>query len=316
MPKGGAYLFLGPELGEKEDAVAAFRKENPELTVYYAGEMPMDRIAAELRNGSLFADARLVLLKNAEQLKKKEDLELLAACLASPPEHTTIILISDEFSLSKILEKAVPPERRRVFWELEEGRKTEWVAEFFRREGHTISAGGIETILELVENNTGALRRECMRLMLFFGKGELIDGEGAERWLSHTREESAFTLFSRIVRGDQEKSLESLRTLLAAKESPQSILAGLLWCFRKFREYLSLVNQAAGPVDEFEYKKIGLASRKKRQDYIEAGRRFVSADACISLLADYDCRIRAAGTVWETLLMDNLVCGLLGMQGA
>jgi DNA polymerase-3 subunit delta len=314
MAKGSAYLFLGPELGEKDDAIAAFRKANPEFTVYYAGETPADRIAAELRNGSLFAEARLVLLKSAEQIKKKDDLELLASCLAAPPADTTLILVSDEFSLSRVLEKAVPPERRRVFWELDEGRKTEWVAEFFRREGCEISAGGIETILELVENNTGALRRECMRLMLFFGRGERIDGEGAERWLSHTREESAFTLFSRIARGEAEKSLESLRTLLAAKESPQSILAGLLWCFRKFREYLALRDQAAGPVDEFEYKKIGLASRKKRQDYIEAGRRFASADPCISLLADYDCRTRAAGTVWETPLMDNLVCGLLGMQ--
>ncbi|MDR1058674.1 MAG: DNA polymerase III subunit delta, partial [Treponema sp.] len=261
---------------------------------------------------SLFADARLVLLRDADQLKKKEDLDLLAACLASPPADTTLILISVEFGVSKILEKVIPPEHRRVFWELDEGRKTEWVEEFFRRDGYGITAGGIETILELVENNTGALRRECTRLKLFFGKGELIDEEGAERWLSHTREESAFTLFSRIVRGDREKSLESLRTLLAAKESAQSIIAGLVWCFRKFREYLALVNP--GPAGEFEYKKIGLASRKKRQDYIEAGRRFGSAGPCLSLLADYDRRTRAAGTIWETMLMDNLVCGLLAMQ--
>jgi DNA polymerase-3 subunit delta len=315
MVKGGAYLFLGPELGEKEEAIAAFRKANPELTVYYAGETPVDRIVAELRTGSLFAEARLALLKNAEEIKKKEELDLLASCLASPPADTTLILVSDEFSLSRTLEKAVPPERKRVFWELDEGRKTEWVANFFRREGYEINADGIETILELVENNTGALRRECMRLMLFFGKGERIDGEAAERWLSHTREESAFTLFSRIARGEPEKSLESLRTLLAAKESPQSILAGLLWCFRKFREYLSLRERSGGQGGEREYKKIGLASRKKRQDYIEAGRRFPSADPCISLLADYDCRTRAAGTAWEGLLMDNLVCALLGMQG-
>jgi DNA polymerase-3 subunit delta len=314
MTKGEVYLFLGPELGEKEEALSALKKGAPEVTVYYAGETPVDRIAAELRNGSLFAEARLVLLKNADQIKKKEDLDLLASCLASPPADTTLVLISDEWSLSRVLEKAAAPERKRVFWELDEGRKTEWVADFFRREGYTVTPGGIETILELVENNTAALRRECTRLTLFFPKGDLIDGEGIERWLSHTREESAFTLFSRIARGDREKSLESLRTLLAAKESPQSILAGLVWCFRKFREYLALVNRSAGPPGEFEYKKLGLASRRKRQDYQEAGRRFPSADPCLSLLAEYDCRTRTAGAVWETLLMDNLVCALLAME--
>jgi DNA polymerase-3 subunit delta len=322
MAKGNCLLFLGPELGEKEEAVAEVRRglaggkgrENPpEETSFYAGETAVTLMVSALRNGSLFAESRLFFIKNADLIKKKEEAELLASYLGNPQEDTTLILISEAAGLDKRLEKAVPPSAKKVFWELDPGRKAEWVAGFFRRGGYSIEREAVETILELVENNTGALGRECSRLMLFLGKDAPIRAEDVEKWLSHTREESAFTLFSRIAAGDLTKSLESLHALLAAKEAPPVvILAGLAWCFRTLRDYLALTR--GGPVDEFEYKKIGLGSRTKRKDYAEAARRYRSADPCLALIAGYDIRLRAAGSAAETPLMDFFIYKLFSLQ--
>ncbi|MHB9291236.1 putative DNA polymerase III subunit delta [Hollandina sp. SP2] len=307
---GRCFLFLGPEIGEKQAAISEIRQNlqvsfgtAPEETSFYAGETPVQDMVAVLRTSSLFAEQRLIFIKNADVLKKKEELEILAAYLKAPQEHTTLILISETTSLAKIVETAVPSGNKRVFWELFENRKQEWVASFFRQQGYKISEDGIEAILELVENNTDALRRECSRLMLFLGK-EGISGEAVEKWLSHTREESAFTLFSRISAGDFAKSLESLHTLLGAQESPVALLAGLAWCFRKLRDYLSLI--ASGKSSEFEFKKIGLASAKARKDYERASRRYdrLGADTCISLIGEYDMLVRSGGVGLESLLMD------------
>jgi DNA polymerase-3 subunit delta len=323
MAKGACFLFLGPELGEKENAVGDIRRgltqgggsagaRPPEETSFYAGETAAGDMVAALRNGSLFADTRLFFIKNADALKKKEDVDLLAAYMESPQENTTLILLSEETKLSQRLEKAVPQGAKRIFWELDEGRKTEWVAGFFRREGCRIEPEAIGTILELVENNTGALGRECSRLMLFLGKDKVIGPEEVEQWLSHSREESAFTLFSRIAAGDLTKSLESLHALLGAKEEPPGILAGLAWCFRKLRDYLALVEN--GPVDEFEYKKIGLGSRTIRRDYQAAAQRYRGVEPCLSLIAEYDVRTRAAGTAEKPLLMDYFIYKLFSLQ--
>ncbi|QQO10510.1 DNA polymerase III subunit delta [Breznakiella homolactica] len=322
MAQGKCLLFLGPEIGERQDAVqeirAAMHKQYgtpPEEQSFYAGETPLGDIVSVLRNGCLFSDARLIQIKNIESLKKKEETELLASYMESPQEDTVLILVSEQTSADKRLEKAVPPNNKRIFWELFENRKAEWVSGFFRREGYTIEEDGIEAILEMVENNTDALRRECSRLMLFLGKDSVIRGEDVEQWLSHSREESAFTLFARISEGNLEKSLEILRTLLAAKESPQAILAGLSWCFHKLRDYLLLTQ--SGMANDFEYKKIGLGSSRVRKDYSQAARRYslYCVDRCIALLAEFDILIRSGGTALEHILLDVFLYKIILVPG-
>jgi DNA polymerase-3 subunit delta len=311
---GTCYLFLGPEIGEKEDAVGEIRKRlrrggSFEETSFYAGETPVSRICAALLNGSLFSDSRLFLIKNAELITKKDETALLASYIASPEPSTTLILISGETGISKVIEEKIDRKNRRVFWELFENRKTEWVESFFRRGGCRIDAGGIEAILELVENNTDALRRECSKLMLFMGKDGIINGADVEKWLSHTREESAFTLFSRIAAGDLSKGIESLHALLAARETPQAILAGLAWCFRKLRDYLAL-----GGAGEAGMRKIGLANPKARSDYTLAAGRYDmdAAEDCLSLTAEYDMLVRSCGAGLEPILMDLYLCKIHG----
>jgi DNA polymerase-3 subunit delta len=316
MAKGSCFLFLGPEIGEKQDAINEIRRNMtkaagtpPEETSFYAGETVVPDILSLLRNGSLFADSRLIYIKNAEVFKKKEEIESLAAYIKAPQKDTTLILISENFGLAKGLEQAASPGAKRIFWELFEDRKTEWVASFFRREGYTISGEGIETILEMVENNTDALRRECSRLMLFLNKEKPVTGADVEQWLAHTREETAFSLFSRIARGDLPRSIDILHTLLAAKERSISILAALTWCFRKLRDYLQLIK--SGNVTEGELKKIGLASSKVRRDYVEAARRFSQADTALSLIAEFEVLLRSAGSAPELILWDLLLYRLI-----
>jgi DNA polymerase-3 subunit delta len=316
--KNGGYIFLGPEIGKKQDAIAELRKKlsgsgTPEEWVFYAGETPAVDIANTVLNHSLFSSSRLFIIKNAEQLKKKEDVSLIASCMGNLESDTVMVLVSDENRLAAGLDDSVAKNNRKVFYELFESEKNQWVRDFFRREGRSISPDGIDTILEMVENNTDALRRECSRLMLFLPTDRPATAQDVEQWLSHSREESAFTLFSRIAAGDISRSIESLHTLLAAKESPQSILAGLAWCFRKLRDYLALLE--GGEPNSFDLKKIGLSSPKARDDYAAAARRYNarSVDACIALNAEYDILTRASGTALEQILMDRFMVKLFSI---
>jgi DNA polymerase-3 subunit delta len=314
MPKSTCRFFLGPEIGEKQEAIDAIRKSfaaeagprgSPvEETVFYAGDTPVADMVSAMRNGSLFAERRMFFVRNAEAIKKKEEIELLASYMASPGEGTVLIFLSEETRLDA-LEKAAPSSEKRVFYELTESRKAGWVADFFRSSGCRITGEGIQTILELVENNTAALKQECSRLILFLGKDREITGEDVEKWLSHTREESAFTLFSRIAEGDFLRSLESLRTLLAAKVRPPAIFAGLGWCFKTLKAYLALTE--AGVRDEWEFKKIKVSTPRARKDYAGASARYHAAavETCIVLTAEYDYLTRAAESFPEEILMEQ-----------
>jgi DNA polymerase-3 subunit delta len=314
----GGYIFLGPEAGKKQDAIEDIRKKIAakgefEETVFYAGETPATEIANAVQNHSLFASARLSIIKNAEQIKKKDEISLIAECMAELDSETVLILVSDEFRLAAGLDDCVKKDNRKVFYELFEEQKSEWVRSFFKREGRAIEPDGVDTILEMVENNTDALRRECARLILFLPKDRPATAEDVENWLSHSREEPAFTLFSRIAAGDLSRSIETLHTLLSAKESPPGILASLAWCFRKLRDYLALCQNSYAEPNSFELKKIGLSSPKAQADYAAAARRYNSAaaDACLALTAEYDILTRAGGTALEQVLMDVYIMKLL-----
>jgi DNA polymerase-3 subunit delta len=308
-----AYIFLGPELGKKQDALDFIRKKlsGAEESVFYANETAVNIITDAMQNMSLFAEKRIVTVKNAEFIKKKDEVELLASCIKSLDENTVLFLLSDENRLSAGLEEAVPKSNRQIFYELSEKEKSEWVLRFFRQEGFNIEKDGIDVILELIENNTAALKSECRRLVSFLPKDRPIDPREIDRLISHNREESAFTLFSRIAAGDISKALESMAVMLAAKESAQSILAGLAWCFRKLGDYLSLLETTANP-DSFELKKIGLTSPKARDDYPAAARRYNMEDveACLAITAEYDLLLRSPVAALENLLMDRYILKL------
>jgi len=309
-----AYIFLGPELGKKQDEVDSIKQKIPdaEITTFYAGETSVSAIADTIQNNSLFSEKLLIIIKNADAIKKKDEVDLLVSCIDNLDESTSIIMLSDELKLAAALDDSVPKNNRKIFYELFEREKNEWLKQFFKREGFNIDKDSISVILEMVENNTEALKRECSRLVHFLPREERgesqVNTEDVEKWLSHNREESAFTLFSRIACGDLSKALESLSVMLAAKESAQSILAGLAWCFRKLGDYLNLL-ETGDANNSFELKKIGLSSPKAKDDYAAAARRYnaESAEACLALTAEYDNLLRSPVGVMERVLMDRYV---------
>ncbi|MCL2175088.1 MAG: DNA polymerase III subunit delta [Treponema sp.] len=318
-----AYIFLGPEIGKKQDSVNEIKKkfketrQQTEEYIFYADETPAAVIIDALQNQGLFSDARIVIVKNAETFKKKEDIEQLVSWTKSShnDNSTTLILLSDETKIAAGFASAKA--NQQIFYEMFENEKSNWVRDFFKREGFNIDKDCIGTILELVENNTDALKRECSRLIYFLPraageKSQTITAQDVEKWLSHNREESAFTLFSRIAAGDISKALESFSVMLSAKESARGVLAVLAACFRKLNDYHALC-ETGNENNSFELKKIGLSHPKTKNDYIAAARRYNSgaAEACLAVTAKYELLLSSSVFVMEKILMDRYILELI-----
>ena len=75
------YLFLGPEIGEKNEALLQlkqnFKKQfgDVEFNSFYAMESDVNEIMSQFSNGSLFSDAKFFVIKNAELITKKDDIQ-------------------------------------------------------------------------------------------------------------------------------------------------------------------------------------------------------------------------------------------------
>ena len=313
------YLFTGPEIGLRSDEIEGLKRNlarkasGVDYHLFYVNETSVANVVSLLMNGSLFSDAKFVVLNNAELIKKKEDIEVISEWKKTASDESVLVLVSDEIGVDKKLEAVVSKDKKKIFWELFENKKTQWITDFFRRKGYSIEPDAVETILELVENNTAALASECGRFFVCFDKSHTITAEDADSLLSHNREESPFTLFDAISgTGSKterlETALEILQKIRLSKDSSGvQLIAGLTYCFRKLSVWQRL--QASGSVLPADLKSKGFASSKMQEQYRRAARIWNAAEcvAILALLASTDLQIRSDGTALEENALQRLI---------
>lgn len=327
------YLFTGSEFGEKNDTLQEIRnkaeKKFGQIDFYnfYATETKLGDIMAVLTNGSLFSSARFVVVKNAEVIKKKDEIQLISdwvnASTQQKAEDSILVLLSDENSVDKKLENLVPKENKKIFWEMFDDRKIPWLKNFFSKNGYKIEDDACETILNLVENNTEALRTECSRFFMCFEKDHIITSDDVDQILAHNREESSFTLFDAMADSDLstekrlEKSLEILQKIRQSKESSfVPLIAGLLYCFRQLKLWHVLHN--GNYPSDFDLKINGFSSKKVQSRNRKASSlwSFQQVQKCISLLSATDMQLRSMGTTLEESIIQTMIYELIVKKGS
>ena len=317
------WLFTGPELGERNEALATLRrtieKKYGQLDnhLFYASDTSLSTILDTIRNGSLFAEARFAVVKNAEAIKKKEDIQALSQWAGQTAnDGAFLVLISDEIGIDKKIEALVPKDHKRIFWELFDNKKQDWIRRFFAQSNIRIASDAVTVLLELVENNTESLKTACAHISLFFESGAVLTAETVERLLAHNKEESAFTLFDALCKNNFEYALNIRQKLTLSKESsPVQLLAGLTYCFRRLRDWCVLTRN--GVPDDFSLKKAGFTSKKAIEQYRQAGQRWnvQAVRHIIALLNKTDMQIRATGQELSTVLLDSCLYCIVKKQG-
>ena len=333
------YLLTGPEIGERNDFVDKLKADlkkkfgSSEDYLFYASDTRVQDVVAQLRTESLFDPATCIVLRGAEQIKLKDDISLLGEWISSvtpsaknksPSESSLLILMSDEISVDSKLEKLIPKENKKIFWELYEDKKEEWIQRFFRKNGYTIQPDAIATILDMIENNTEELRNECNRFFLCFPKEHPITTEDVEQILAHNREESAFTLFDAMADSEQspqkrfENALFILQKILLTKNANAVMLiAGLASCFRKLSAWHKL-HLGGAYVDELTLKQNGFSGKAIRTQYVKAARAWSmgQATAIIALLSKTDMAIRATGNSFLETQLSLMLYEIIIKKGA
>lgn len=78
------YLYTGPEAGEKNDQILSQKQAlknkfgDSDDFIYYGTDLNMSDVVNQLMTESLFTPATFVTIRNAELIKDKKDIDLLA----------------------------------------------------------------------------------------------------------------------------------------------------------------------------------------------------------------------------------------------
>ena len=323
------YLYTGPEIGSRNEQVDSIKnslvKKFGEADNYllYASDSKIEDIIAKLQTESLFVPATCVVLREAELVKKKDEIELIASWLKSAKDSSVLILVSDEISVDSKLDKLVPKENKQIFWAMDEGRLSSWLQGYFRKNGYSVEPEAVDSILELTENNTEALRAECNRFFLCFPKEHTITESDVEQILAHNREESAFSLFDSMANPSEspgarlEAALSILQKILLTKNnSPVMILAGLASCFRRLELWHS-IHAGGAYLDDFALKTKGFSSKSSRNQYSRASRvwSFGQCAAILASIAGADSEIRSTGQTMQESQLSLLLYEIIMKNG-
>ncbi len=324
------YLFTGPENGNKSDSVFALRALAEkkygavDFYKYYASEARIADVLAQLQNESLFSAALFVVLENAELIKQKADIDMLVAYIkGASASANTLVIESDENSVDKKLEAAVPASHKKIFWEMFENQKPQWVRRYFDQNGFSVTEDAVEQILDMVENDTASLRTECSRFFYCFEKGHRVTVEDVDKILSHNREENAFSLFEALADGDRspwerlEGSLAILQKIRLSRDSSSvAVIAGLTYCFRQLRTYHLLYADGRSPA-ESQLRAAGFSSKTAQNRYRKAARLWGAGtvSSILALLSATDMAIRESGSAQEDARLALLVYAITVKNG-
>ncbi|MCQ2575371.1 MAG: DNA polymerase III subunit delta [Treponema sp.] len=312
------YLYTGPEFGQRDEAVAAVKKSlekkfgEIEEHLFYLVETPLNEIMTILQSGTLFSDGTFIVCKNAELLKDANSIAMISEWLKNPEENSAIVFVSDEISVDNKLDKLVPASNKKKFWEMFDSDKLPWLTGYFNKNGYKIEIEAAELILDMIENNTQALKAECERFFVIFQKDHTITCEDIERVLTHNREENAFTLFSEIsYSGDSaqvrfEKGLTILQKIRLSKDNSSTmIIAGLVSCFRKL---ILWIDQGEAAIPQ----------KMLQRQYRSAEKIWTKgqATAILAILASTDMEIRSGGSMMADVLLQKMLFEVIIKKGA
>lgn len=325
------YILLGPEKGLKEDFINKIKASlgSFEISKFYGFEDYEEELFAQLSNEDLFCEHKLVILDSAEEIKTKDKTKAICSYIANPSPSVTFLIISRELYISADIMASVPNQKEQIlkFYELFENKKSEWIASFFRRNSLSIDSDACDAIIEKVENNIQEFENVCSQMVIYVttveGKSRVTQ-EDVETFLSHTRQETDFSLFSYMAYGKLESALECLHTLMTTNDNSSQaavICSRLSGYFRRLYSIHMVQSKGAGADEALKQKYFDsdrpITMLKDRDVYKNALSRYRARDTerILVLLSEYDIAVKQTPAPLQQTLLEKCIVDIVVNKG-
>lgn len=248
------YFIYGNDEFLKQESVAkiketALRGVIPDFNydLFHAGEADMSRVLSALSTLPVMAKRRLVILKDADRLKAQAQ-ESLLSYFSDPSPTTTLVMTGREVDKRKtffstldkrgaLVEHNHPSEREMPRW-------IRWVA---RKKGFDISDQAVSCLVDIVGTDLASVANEIEKASIYGGGADKrIELEAIEAVTIDMRERTVFQLIDALGKKDLKKSLENLKRLIDAGESPLLILAMIVRQLRLIWMGLDIMKSGGG----------------------------------------------------------------------
>lgn len=194
-------------------------------SLFYAGDADIMSIKDSVETLPVFTSHRLVIVKNVQDFKESELLEL-EPIITNQVESTVLVLFADKVdkrkkSIKTLLDHATCVEFKKPY----PNQYPQWILYICKGQGLKISNEAIHRLHRLVGNNLSELESQIFRIQDYLGDKTQIELADVNTVVSVSREESVFDFTDALGKKDRVSALEQLVNLLDQGQSEQSIIA-------------------------------------------------------------------------------------------
>jgi len=191
---------------------------------------------------SLFGDARIVVIREIQELTQEES-EEVSSYLENSDEGVHLVLwhkggVKGKSLLDKI--KKANPTLVSAEAIKKDGDKAEFVRAEFARSGRKISAGAITALIDALGSDMRELAGACSQLSADVEASKTIDEKDVEKFQQGRVETTGFDVADAVLEGKVEAALVSLRQALSTGVDPVLIVSALASSIRTMAKVSSL----------------------------------------------------------------------------
>ncbi len=216
------------------------------FSLFYAADSEVQTIKDAVETLPVFTAHRLVILKNAHELKDSELLQL-EPLLDNPVQSTVFVILADKVDKRKkaiktLLEQACCVEFKKPY----DNQIPQWISHFAQNVGLKISSEAVHRLHRLVGNNLSELENQIFKIQDFIGLKSHIELNDVNGVVSFSREESVFDFTKAVGQKDRVKALEQLVSLMDQGQNEAGIIALLARHMRVLLTVRSGLDQGLG----------------------------------------------------------------------
>lgn len=219
-------------------------------TICYGRDTDVATIIAYARRFPMMANYQLLIVKEAQELDKPEE---LLTYLENPQPSTLLVLCYkyDKLDKRKSLYKAI--ERLGVTFDsdrLYDDRIPEWISDYLRRTGYTINPKAAILLTEFVGNDLSKVVNELEKLCINIPAGTQITEDYIEKNIGISKDYNVFELQRALGKKDVVKANRIIRYFAAnPRENPLVKVLPILYSFfSKILIYHSLQDKSRNNV--------------------------------------------------------------------
>lgn len=300
---GKSYLLQGSDAYLIDTHIQRIKqqirsKHDVDTTVLYADELrnKSSELAEHLDSFSIFSESKIIILKNAEQLLKKE-LEVIVQYLEAPAENQTLILVADKYDARlgswKKINAAVakipcdPPKFT--------GEIRAWLTTELNRAGKRMSPKAMEDFCSRIELDYFSAANELAKLLLLAGERATITEQDIDQSLGTTRTGTKIDFLRALGRKNAKAALEAVELMLEAEWEPLQVFFQISSFYNVL--YKIALLRAKGISDmEIISKHIGEVFQSQRKEYLDFASAYKQAELerILEILLETDSRLKSS----------------------